>query len=145
MIKLCRSLIKKAIEATTAWVSSLETRFEAPSTRPYGLAIVEGTGPAVLKSRTLYVLTEDQMPWYATMICPCGCGAKIELNLLTDERPCWQFSVDKKGRPSLHPSVWRHVDCCSHFILRQGQIIWAMDGVSIDRPSPSKKVAPRRR
>ena len=88
------------------------------------LTKVEGAFPKVLKPRTLYVLTEDGTPWQASMICPCGCGATLELNLLPDEHPRWKFAADKKSRASLDPSVWRKIGCKSHFWLRSGRIIW---------------------
>jgi hypothetical protein len=92
--------------------------------RRYLLTTVEGAFPAKLKHRRVYVLTEDGTPWQASMICPCGCGKTLELNLLPDERPVWRYSADKKGRVSLLPSVWRQVGCRSHFWLRNGRIMW---------------------
>lgn len=91
----------------------------------YKFKMAEGEMPETLKSEVLYVLTEDQVPWEAAMICPCGCGARLELNLLPDERPRWRYSVSNTGVPSLYPSVDRKVGCRSHFFLRHGRIIWA--------------------
>lgn len=88
------------------------------------LVKVEGAFPKSLKTKTLYILTEDGVPWQAAMICPCGCGEKLDLNLLPDERPCWRFRSDEKSRATLEPSVWRKVGCKSHFWLRSGRIIW---------------------
>jgi hypothetical protein len=85
---------------------------------------VEGNFPAKLKSHILYILTEDGTPWQASMVCPCGCGKTLELNLLPDERPVWRYSTDRKGRVTLHPSIWRQVGCRSHFWLRRGKIHW---------------------
>jgi hypothetical protein len=93
----------------------------------YRLVLVEGAMPERLRRRTLYILTEDRQPWVASMICPCGCGETLEMNLLTDERPCWRYSVDSKGHPSLEPSVWRKMECRSHFFLRKGRIEWTPD------------------
>lgn len=95
--------------------------------RLYRLVQVEGAMPERLRLRTLYILTEDRQPWVASMICPCGCGETLEMNLLTDERPCWRYSVDGKGHPSLEPSVWRKIGCRSHFFLRHGRIEWTPD------------------
>src|SRR5580704_10561314 len=57
--------------------------------RRYRLAMVEGRFPTKLNRQRLYVLTEDGLPWEAAMICPCGCGATLHMNLLADERPRW--------------------------------------------------------
>ena len=91
----------------------------------YGFSIVEGEFPAVLDKETLYVLTEDGIPWEAVLTCPCGCGTRLQMNLLPDEHPRWQYNV-RNGLPSLFPSVNRKIECKSHFILRHGRIIWAV-------------------
>lgn len=89
------------------------------------VVISEGMLPSNLKERTLYVVTEDGVPWQAALICPCGCGENLDLNLLTDERPCWRVSVGPDGAASLAPSVWRTEGCRSHFFVREGEIVWA--------------------
>ncbi|MEN9557836.1 MAG: hypothetical protein RL141_205 [Candidatus Parcubacteria bacterium] len=91
----------------------------------YGFFIAESQLPEVLKGDVLYVLTEDGIPWEAALICPCGCGTRLEMNLLPDEHPRWRYSV-RNGLPSLYPSVNRKIECKSHFILRHGRIIWAV-------------------
>lgn len=88
------------------------------------LVSVEGSFPKKLRRKRVYVLTEDGTPWQASMICPCGCGATLEMNLLPDERPRWTFAQDEKGRATLKPSVWRKVGCKSHFVLRNGVVRW---------------------
>lgn len=119
---------------TTAWrIITAPVRYVRPASsalaqllfsRDIRLAKTEGAFPKRLRSHTLYILTEDGTPWQGAMICPCGCGAVLDLNLLPDEKPCWRFSSDKKGRASLNPSVWRKVGCKSHFWLKSGKIIW---------------------
>jgi hypothetical protein len=93
----------------------------------YRIVFSEGSLPEILKAKTLYILTEDKTPWVAAMICPSGCGERLEMNLLPDERPCWQYSINKKGLPSLYPSVDREVGCRAHFWLTKGRIIWAFE------------------
>lgn len=121
----------------TAWytcrkiASYVTHRFQSwrDAVRPsrYRLVMVESAMPEPLRRRTLYILNEDGQPWVASMICPCGCGETLEMNLLTDERPCWRYSVDSLGHPSLEPSVWRKIGCHSHFFLRKGRIEWTPD------------------
>lgn len=62
--------------------------------------------------------------WYALLKCPCGCGDNIMLNLMADSRPCWDV-VFKKETFSIYPSIWRKKNCCSHFWLKKGKIIWS--------------------
>lgn len=100
-----------------AWITSFFRR-------DYKLHIVEGEFPSLLKPNILYVLTEDEEPWEAKMVCPCGCSSVLDLNLLPDGHPQWRFSADPQGRATLHPSVWRQVGCKSHFFLRAGKIVW---------------------
>jgi hypothetical protein len=79
--------------------------------------------PDVVAPRRVYAVGENGYLWHALLICPCGCEQKIALNLVTDDAPCWTLT-DDGGVPTLHPSVWRHVGCRSHFFLRAGRIVW---------------------
>ena len=109
--------------ATAAWLSAtalIASIFE----RPTKTVLVEGAFPPKLQPRTLYVLTEDGLPWQAALICPCGCRKTLELNLLPDEHPRWRASTAHRGRSTLFPSVDRMVGCRSHFWLRNGRIVW---------------------
>jgi len=73
----------------------------------------------------VYLVGENGDEWVAAFICPCGCKQVINLNLLEYEgRPVWKVQEDSRGRASIVPSVWRHVGCKSHFIIRDGEIIW---------------------
>jgi hypothetical protein len=94
---------------------------------PYRTVIVQEYLPKQLKPRTLYIVQEDDIEEQAAMVCPCGCGRTLQMNLLTDERPCWRVSKHADGTASLHPSVWRQKDCRSHFWFRRGRIQWAID------------------
>jgi hypothetical protein len=107
----------------TAWRSAGQT-IARPFQSYVLLVIVEGSFPKRLRRKRLYVLTEGGTPWQASMICPCGCGATLEMNLLPDERPRWTFAQDGKRRATLKPSVWRKVGCKSHFVLRNGVVRW---------------------
>lgn len=94
---------------------------------PYRTLFVEESLPKKLKRRTLYVVREDSYCEQAAMICPCGCGRVLHMNLLPDERPCWRLTEHKDGTASLHPSVWRKKDCGSHFWFRRGRVQWCTD------------------
>jgi hypothetical protein len=83
--------------------------------------------PEELERTLIYLVGENEHLWFAVMLCPCGCGEHLYLNLDPSERPCWEFMRHKWGIISLHPSIHRMVGCRSHFWLRNGQIIWAHD------------------
>ncbi len=118
-----RASIKRRYASLQGWSSEL---FEPR----YRLVTVNESFPRKLQPYRLYVLLEGGTPWQAAMICPCGCNEILELNLLPDEHPRWTFRKDKKGYVTLEPSIDRQIGCRSHFFLRAGKIIWAMDNFS---------------
>jgi hypothetical protein len=83
--------------------------------------------PKKLRPKVLYLLGDQDSLWQASFICPCGCKETIHLNLLTDERPCWEVHFFAKNKVTLHPSIWRKVGCKSHFWLQEGHIIWVKE------------------
>jgi hypothetical protein len=86
--------------------------------------------PDKLDRAMVYLAGEGYNLWAAAMICPCGCGDVIELNLLKRARPCWGVQEHSDGTITLAPSVWRQKGCRSHFILRRGRIDWCNAGPS---------------
>ncbi len=79
--------------------------------------------PDLVEPRRVYAVGENGHLWHATLLCPCGCGERISLNLLPDDSPCWVL-LESLGVPTLRPSVSRNVGCRSHFFLRAGKIEW---------------------
>jgi hypothetical protein len=75
--------------------------------------------PKDLQPGILYVSEEFGT---AAHLCACGCGAKIRTPLSPTE---WTLNEDESG-PTLHPSVgnWQQA-CQSHYLIRNGQIIWS--------------------
>ncbi|MGE0628562.1 MAG: DUF6527 family protein, partial [Hyphomicrobiaceae bacterium] len=98
---------------------------------PYKTLTVEADLPKPLRRRTLYVVQEDGYEEQAAMLCPCGCGKTLHMNLLTDERPCWRLTRHDDGTATLHPSVWRKKDCGSHFWFRRGRVQWCASEASV--------------
>jgi hypothetical protein len=80
--------------------------------------------PDKLEQAKVYLAGEGDNLWAASMICPCGCGEVIELNLLKQARPRWSAQEHSDGTISLAPSVWRQKGCRSHFYVRHGRIDW---------------------
>jgi hypothetical protein len=91
---------------------------------PYRTHLVEDFLPKRLDPRALYVVQEDGFLEQAAMLCPCGCGRVLHMNLLSDERPCWRLIRHKDGTATLSPSVWSKRDCRSHFWFRRGRVHW---------------------
>ena len=112
------------MKAFAAWLATVWAWLLGFFDLPYRFEVNEGTFPKDLDRRHIYILTEDGDPWEARMVCPCGCGEPLDLNLIPDDHPTWKATTDAQGRATLHPSVWRHIGCRSHFWVRNGRIIW---------------------
>lgn len=82
--------------------------------------------PDNVKPNTVYIVGENDYYWMAGILCPCGCGNFIYLNLLNEANPRWKYKI-AKGLISISPSVWRTNGCKSHFFIRRGEVIWAVD------------------
>jgi len=80
--------------------------------------------PKRLSSYKVYIIGVPGNEWLAEMLCPCGCGETLFLNLLQEELPNWKWRINADGTVTLSPSVWRLVGCRSHFFLREGIIQW---------------------
>ena len=80
--------------------------------------------PEAPRSRRIYLVGDDE-PWSAGFLCPCGCGALIQLSLVSRDRPSWRATIGAGSVISLHPSVWRQRGCRSHFFIREGRVAWA--------------------
>lgn len=75
--------------------------------------------PEVLEDGILYVSRECHV---ALHNCACGCGEEVSTPLAPTE-----FALTlRDGRPSLWPSIGNHdFACASHYIIRDGRIVWA--------------------
>lgn len=97
--------------------------------RPYKTIAVQIL-PETLRKKVLYVVEEDGFKEQAAMLCP-KCGNHIlHMNLLPDERPCWDATQHEDGTLTLHPSVWRQKDCRVHFWFQRGRVRWVEDKVA---------------
>ena len=80
--------------------------------------------PKQLDPKKVYVLGEGDHRWIVAMVCPCGCGATLEMSVLADAKPRWRLIEHADRTATLQPSVWRRVGCRSHFFLRRGRVVW---------------------
>jgi hypothetical protein len=73
----------------------------------------------------LYLVRQGNFDKRAVLDCPCGCGRRIDLNLVRTQYPSWSARF-KKGSVSLRPSIWLTDDLCkSHFFVKHNRIEWA--------------------
>jgi Family of unknown function (DUF6527) len=92
--------------------------------RPYQTCIVEGDLPARLRRGIVYIVQEDGCLEHVSMLCPCRCNQVLHMNLILDERPCWQVTKHPNQTISLHPSIWRKKGCHSHFWFQENRVYW---------------------
>lgn len=111
-------MIKNKIIKVVGWITSLFSDDKA-----YKAVMCEEL-PDTYDNNVLYLIGENNIFWQAAMLCPCNCGDLIQLTLDTKGKPRWQVFLNKKNQPTLKPSVNRKVKCKSHFILREGKVIW---------------------
>jgi hypothetical protein len=66
------------------------------------------------------VLVERVRPRILVLVCPCGCGEELAINVDKQAGRAWRLYQ----RPGLtmFPSVWRETGCESHFILWKDRI-----------------------
>jgi hypothetical protein len=69
------------------------------------------------------VLVERGRPRTLILLCPCGCGEELAINLDGRVGPAWQLYRRVRGEISLYLSVWRESGCKSHFILWRGSVL----------------------
>ncbi len=77
--------------------------------------LLRQSGDAALVKRGRY-------RWLA-MLCPCGCGDQLRINLDIGAGPAWNIYFFKRSL-TIYPSVWRETKCQSHFIIWRSHILW---------------------
>jgi hypothetical protein len=79
--------------------------------------------PENLKNVIYVVGTAAKYKW-VVFNCPCGCGERLDVNLMRSRHPFWKLNLEG-GKASLSPSVWVPTDRCgSHFWLIDSQVHW---------------------
>lgn len=85
------------------------------------------------------ILVARGIPRWLVLGCPDGCGDTLPINLDSRSGKAWKF-VDKRGRITLHPSIWRDTGCLCHFVIWDSKI-WLF-GTTFDI-SPSEQRSSR--
>lgn len=81
--------------------------------------------PLIIGPDIIYIIGENSMFWMLGFKCPCGCESTINLNLLEESFPCWNFNIESNYLITLSPSIRRIKGCKSHFFIQKGCVIWA--------------------
>jgi hypothetical protein len=75
--------------------------------------------------KTVYLIGEPAK--WVVLACPCGCGDRIDVNLMKSRSPVWT-PQRANGQISLNPSLWMPREKCgSRFWLRNNRIVWTVD------------------
>jgi hypothetical protein len=74
-----------------------------------------------LKPGVLVMVVPSQRLKSLKLLCPCGCGEAITVNLMPGHERAWTIDYKPKSGISLWPSVRLTSGCCSHFILRNNK------------------------
>jgi hypothetical protein len=94
--------------------------------KPHFITSFVDTHPSVqeLDENEFVIVRSGEHTKWACFRCPCGCGDKIALSLVTERRPSWRVFTDWLKRPTVEPSVWQRAGCYSHFWIRKGAVQW---------------------
>lgn len=80
-----------------------------------------------INSKDFIKVVYHNKPIWALFRCPCGCDNVISLSLQKIHNPYWKVIINPNGRPTLYPSVWQIKGCKSHFLVRDGRVIWCQN------------------
>ena len=81
--------------------------------------------PKTVNNRDIYIIKDGDVPDTILLKCPCGCDATIQLNLLPDAKPKWNYTIGNKKEISIFPSIWRNKGCKSHFFIKKSKVVWS--------------------
>lgn len=127
----CWTFLDFDMRGVLNWFSSLREIFARPPHFDRVQAVTDW--PDVWRPATVYVQGDDGHEWFAAFVCPCGCRDIVYLNLLPHSRPKWGLTRNRRGYPTLNPSVARKVKCHAHFLVTEGRIISCSWNESADR------------
>lgn len=99
--------------------------------------------PEVL-SNDVFVIHRAGIDRWVVLACPCGCGERLDVNLMTNRRPYWRLRHHRGATISLLPSLWVPEERCgSHFWIIRNRVVWAVG--KTERPILQQMVAGRLR
>lgn len=106
------------------FIQQLWRRLQALRRRPRVVRVRSMADLPEKLGQLLYVVGDPHPKW-VVLSCPCGCGERIDVNLMTSRHPYWKLSETRNGL-SLWPSLWIPEDRCgSHFWIKDSRVHWA--------------------
>lgn len=82
-------------------------------------------------SKNIFLVNRGGVNRWVVLACPCGCGERLDVNLMSNRRPYWRLR-HHRGAVSLLPSLWVPKDRCgSHFWLIRNRVLWAESDWSV--------------
>jgi len=77
---------------------------------------------------TVYLIERGGTLRWAVLMCPCGCGKRVEANLMRSRWPRWRVRRHKDRSITLMPSLWLSSDDCgSHFWIYRNRVVWVSE------------------
>lgn len=98
-----------------------------PTSGGYRIVLFGSRGEAQAAARTpqlVAIFGAGRKHKWAYLLCPCGCGQQLALNLMTSQRPVWRVTVRSETDFSIFPSV-DSTTCGAHFWVSGGRITWS--------------------
>jgi hypothetical protein len=72
----------------------------------------------------LFIVERSGVPRWAALDCPCLCGSRIDVNLMTSSYPHWRL-IKYGDKVTLKPSLCQPPSRCrSHFFVTKNRINW---------------------
>src|SRR4051812_8880832 len=79
-------------------------------------------------SKRIFLVERGGTLRWMVLQCPCGCGKRIDANLMRSKRPHWRVRRHLNGSITVMPSLWlSDDDCGSHFWIYRSRIVWVYD------------------
>lgn len=95
--------------------------------------------PSSIRAGVIYLVGASTKPKWAILGCPCGCGERIDVNLMRSRRPFWRARITHDGL-TLSPSLWVSDDRCgSHFWIVDSRVLWTSVLASQRRPRGARR------
>lgn len=86
----------------------------------------------------LFVVGPRERPKWLVLMCPCGCGQRLDANLSPRRYPHWTISI-RRGKLTAYPSLAvESRECGCHFWLRDSNVYLA------SYVTDSRNTSPRR-
>lgn len=81
--------------------------------------------PSRLQPDRIYIVGDLPHAKWASFMCPCRKGHRLDVNLMYTQTPRWTLLVGNDSKVTLKPSVWvQDHTCASHFWIVGNGVRW---------------------